>query len=183
MPWTSLTLIIGCAFVEPPVEPVELDPPQAILDRIDAQRQRLQGTDAGAELWRSIDIHGGLLRYERVGPWTAHLADGRAIGPDDPLHAQLTRPFSWANTPMSTEAPGRNGTVLRTTDGTRINLDPVDRHVVSWSSDAGMHEVSATRSVQGLELIAELVLPDGRRLVVARWEAADPLPGWPVDKG
>jgi len=183
MVWTSLVLWIGCAFVEPDVTPVELDPPQDVLDRIDAQRQRLQATDSGAELWRSIDAHGGQLRYERVGPWTAHLADGRTVGPDDPLHPQLTRPFSWVNEAMSPAPPSNDGSVVRTASGTRIDLDAVDRRLQSWSDDQGIYEVGATRSVQGLQLVTELVLPDGRTLKVTQWAPTDPLPGWPLDEG
>ncbi len=183
MVWTSLVLWIGCAFVEPDEAPVELAPSQAVLDRIDAQRQRLQATDGGAELWRSIDAHGGQLRYDRVEPWTAHLSDGRTVGPNDPLHPQLTRPFSWVNETMSPDAPSRGGAVVRTAANTRIELDPVDRRLQRWSDNQGIHEIRATRSVQGLQLVTELVLPDGRTLKVTRWEPADPLPGWPLDEG
>lgn len=180
----TLLVLLGCSFVEPPQPPVELDPAQEVLDRIDARRERLQGTDAGAELWRSIDAHGGLLRYERVGPWTAHLADGRVIPPGDPVHDALSAPFSWVDSPMADAPPGRGDTVVvRTAEGRRIDLDPVDRSLRSWSDDLGIREVVATRTVQGVELITELVLPDGAHVVVQRWEPADPLPGWPLDEG
>lgn len=180
----TLLSLLSCAFVEPSEAPVELDPPQAVLERIDVQRARLQATDAGAELWRSVDAHGGLLRYERVGPWTAHLADGRTVSEGDPLHTQLTRPFSLVDETMA-EAPPSVGrsVVVRTAKGLRLDLERASRRVQSWSGDEGIHEVGATRSVQGVSMITELVQPDGSRVWVSRWEPADPLPGWPLDDG
>ncbi len=66
-------------------------------------------------------------------------------------------------------------------DGSRVHLDPVDRAVKAWEEGEAVYEVEATRSVQGLDLIAALALPGGERVEVARWEPADPLPAWPLD--
>ncbi len=128
---STLLVLLGCSFVEPAEPPVELDPPQPVLDRIDALRERLQATDGGAELWRSIDTHGGLLRYERVGPWTAHLADGRIVDPDAPLHDALTRPFSLADVTVAPGGPTDAGQLaVRTANGEAVHLDPTDRHLL-----------------------------------------------------
>ena len=175
------TLLFACAFVEPPETSVALVPPEPVLRHIDAQRVQLQASDAGAELWRSIDHHGGLLRYRRVGPWTAHLSDGRTVAPGDPLHGYLTRPFSLADSPVEPEPFG--ALTVRLASGDAIHLDPVDRALRGWEQAGGAYEVEATRSVQGLDLIGVLSLPGGERIEVRRWEPADPLPGWPLDPG
>lgn len=175
-------LFVGCAFVTPEAAPVLLEPSPAVLDAIDRHRRRHQQTAGGAELWRSLDAHGGLLRYERVGPWTAHLADGRTVTEGQPLHDLLTRPFSLVDATASEEVT-RQGPSVHVTldDGLAVSLDGRQLRLTDWTDGAGTTTVETTQPIQGLYLVRSLQRPDGTRVEVSRWEPTDPLPGWPLD--
>lgn len=167
-----LPLLLACAFVQPAPTPVELEPSAEVLARIDTTRNRLQATDAGVELWRTVDAHGGLLRYERVGPLTARLVDGTVVAPGHPDHGRLTAPFSLVGGAYDVSPTYANdGVHVQGPDG-ELLLDATSRRLLRH----GEGEVRGTMRVQGLTLVRELALPD-RTLAVEEWSAADPISG------
>jgi hypothetical protein len=169
-----LLLLFACAFVEPVPSPVVLEPPEDVLAGIDRTRTRLQATDAGAELWRCIDAHGGMLRWARIGPLVATLSDGTEVGPSHPDYARLTRPFSWDDVDV-TAATIEPGLVLQLGEQT-ATLDPTSRNLVRFEDADGAWQVERTIVYQGLVLPEVLTAPN-RQLIVASWRAEHPLPG------
>lgn len=156
-----LSLLLACTFVQPEPPPVRLEPDADALARIDRTRSRHQATDAGAEYWRAVDAHGGMLRWERVAPLTPKV-DGRAISPDDPLYALVAAPFAQLDATLD---PTDDPTTIQA-GPLRLHLDD-QRRLVALARDGVRWQVDCT-PFERLCLITRLDGSDGSRIDV-RW--------------
>jgi hypothetical protein len=166
-----LTLLLACSFVTPTVEvpPPTLD--DAAQERVDATRTELLSTDAGAELWRSLDAHGTLGRFELLGPPIVELADGTVLRDTDPRYRALLSPFL---DPREARSVAYDGDAPRVRlPGVVLHLDAATRRVRERHDDAGRWQLLDHRDVERLTLPHRLIDPAGteHRVASVRFEA------------